>query len=60
MKVAEFCEILLKGSSADSELVFVTDTGGLYDADECDIYRKVHGANMDRTIVALDGDLEGH
>ena len=60
MKVSEFCERLLKRSDADGELVFVTDTGRLYHAEDCDIYLKVFGANTDRLIIALDGDLEGH
>lgn len=60
MKVSEFCERLLRCSDTDSELVFVTDTGRLYHAEDCDIYLKVFGANTDRLIIALDGDLEGH
>ena len=60
MKVSEFCEKLLRCSDTDSELVFVTDTGRLYHAEDCDIYLKVLGTNTDRVIVALDGDLEGH
>ena len=60
MKVSEFCERLLRLSDVDGELVFVTDTGRLYHAEDCGIYLKVFGANTDRVIVALDGDLEGH
>ena len=60
MKVSEFCERLLRLSDADGELVFVTDTDRLYHAEDCDIYLKVFGANTDRLIIALDGDLEGH
>ena len=60
MKVSEFCEKLLRCSDTDSELVFVTDTSRLYHAEDCDIYLKVFGANTDRLIIALDGDLEGH
>lgn len=60
MKVSEFCERLLRLSDVDGELVFVTDTGSLYHAEDCDIYLKVFGANTDRLIIALDGDLEGH
>lgn len=60
MKVSEFCERLLRLSDADGELVFVTDTGRLYHAEDCDTYLKVFGANTDRLIIALDGDLEGH
>ena len=51
---------MLRLSDADGELVFVTDTGSLYRAEDCDIYLKVFGANTDRLIIALDGDLEGH
>lgn len=60
MRVSEFCERLLRLSDADGELVFVTGTGRVYRAEDCDIYLKVFGANTDRVIVALDGDLEGH
>lgn len=60
MKVSEFCEKLLRSSDADSELVFVTNAGGLYGAADCDIYLKVFGTNTDRVIIALDGALEGH
>ena len=60
MKVSEFCERLLRLSDTDGELVFVTDTVRLYHAEDCDIYLKVFGANTDRLIIALDGDLEGH
>ena len=60
MKVSEFCERLLRLSDTDGELVFVTDTGRLCHAEDCDIYLKVFGANTDRLIIALDGDLEGH
>ena len=60
MKVSEFCERLLRLSDTDGELVFATDTGRLYHAEDCDIYLKVFGANTDWVIVALDGDLEGH
>lgn len=56
MKVKDFCDSLLK-HGADCELVFVTDTNGLIEAEDCEIYRKVFGAN--RLIIALDGDLEG-
>ncbi len=59
MKVKDFCDSLLK-HGADCELVFVTDTNGLIEAEDCEIYRKVFGANTDRLIIALDGDLEGH
>ena len=58
MKVSEFCERLLRLSDADGELVFVTDTGRLYHADDCDIYLRVFEEGAVKVIISLDGSLE--
>ncbi len=60
MKVKDFCEKLLGCSTTDSELVFVTDTNGVVEADDCDIYLKVFGEGAVKLIISLDGGLEGH
>lgn len=57
MKVKDFCDNLLK-HGADCELVFVTDTNGLLEAEDCDLYLKFSG-EANRLIVSLDGALEG-
>lgn len=59
MKVSDFCERLLRLSDTNSELVFVTDTNGVIEADDCDIYLKVFEEGAVKLIISLDGDLEG-
>lgn len=59
MRVSDFCERLLRFSDTNSELVFVTDTNGVIEADDCDIYLKVFEEGAVKLIISLDGDLEG-
>lgn len=58
MRVSDFCKRLLKLSDTNSELVFVTDTSGEIEADDCDIYLRVFEEGAVKVIISLDGSLE--